>query len=86
MSMLTLNWLAGIVLLAHSLCVLNRMHRRSNHLYRLFYVLLGVGAVAVLTGPLYGYTQPPTGEVLLNAGMAGVVMIGWFAKNRRAVP
>lgn len=85
-SMLLLNWLAGAILLAHSLCVLNRMHHRSNHLYRLFYVLLGVGAVAVVTGPLYGYTQPPPGEVLLNVGMTGVVMVGWFAKNRRAVP
>ena len=86
MSMLTLNWLAGIVLLAHSLCVLNRMHRRSNHLNRLFYVLLGVGAVAVLTGPLYGYTEPPPGEVLLNVGMAGVVVTSWLAKNRRIAP
>lgn len=83
---LILNLLAGAILLGHALCVLNRMTRRSNHLYRLFYVLLGVGAVAVLSGPLYGYTEPPPGEVLLNVGMTGVLMTGWFAKNRRAVP
>lgn len=85
-SILILNWLAGTILLAHSLCVLNRMHRRSNHFYRLFYVLLGVGAIAVLTGPLYGYRQPPLGEVLLNVGMTGVIMVDWFARNRRAAP
>ena len=83
---LILNLLAAAILLGHALCVLNRMTRRSNHLYRMFYVLLGVGAVAVLTGPLYGYTEPPPGEVLLNVGMTGVLMTGWFAKNRRAVP
>ncbi|TDY35081.1 hypothetical protein [Janthinobacterium sp. 75] len=81
-----LNLLAGAILLGHALCVLNRMTRRSNHLYRMFYVLLGVGAVAVLTGPLYGYTEPPPGEVLLNVGMAGVVVTSWLAKNRRTAP
>lgn len=83
---LILNLLAGAILLGHTLCVLNRMTRRSNHLYRLFCVLLGVGAVAVLTGPLYGYTEPQPGEVLLNVGMAGVVVTSWLAKNRRTAP
>ena len=84
--MLILNLLAGAILLCHSLCVLNRMNRHSNHLYRLFYVLMGVGALAVLAGPLYGYTQPAPGEALLKVGMTGVVVIGWLIKNRRAVP
>lgn len=84
--MSTLNWMAAAILLVHCLCVLNCMHRHSNHAYRLAYVLLGVGAIAVLAGPIYGYTRPPTGEVLLNVGMAGVVLVGHFAKNRRAVP
>ena len=83
---LILNLLAGAVLLGHALCVLNCMTRRSNHLYRMFYVLLGVGCLAVLTGPLYGYTEPPPGEVLLNVGMAGIVVTSRLAKNRRAAP
>jgi len=86
MILLILNLLAGASLLCHALCVLNRMDRHSNHLYRLFYSLLGVGAIAVLAGPLYGYTQPQTGEVLLNVGMAGIVVNNWFAKDRRAAP
>ncbi|MGK5008129.1 hypothetical protein [Janthinobacterium sp. MDB2-8] len=82
---LILNLLAGTILLAYSLCVLNRMSHRSNHMFRLFYVLLGVGGLAVLTGPLYGYTQPQMGEVLLNSGMAGIVVASWFAKDRRVI-
>lgn len=84
--MLILNLLSGVILLCHALCVLNRMSWRSNHFYRLFYVLLGVGALAVLAGPIYGYTQPPPGEVLLNFGMTGIVLVSWFDKNRRATP
>lgn len=84
MILLIVNLLAGAALLCHALCVLNHMNRHSNHFYRLFYSLLGVGAIAVLAGPLYGYTQPQPAEVLLNAGMTGIVMASWFAKNRRA--
>lgn len=78
------NLLASLVMLAHAMCVLNRMTYKSNHFYRVFYVVLGVGAFAVLAGPLYGYTRPQIGEVILNVGMTGIVMSSWFMKNRRA--
>jgi hypothetical protein len=79
------NLTASSALLAHSMCILNRMNRKSNHFYRAGYVLLGVGALAVLAGPLYGYRQPQPAEVLFNIGTAFVMIVGWFTKDRRAL-
>jgi len=83
-ALFVINLLASLAMLAHAMCVLNRMTYKSNHFYRVFYVVLGVGALAVLAGPLYGYTNPQIGEVILNVGMTGIVMSSWFLKNRRA--
>lgn len=42
-----------------------------------WHVMVGVGAFAILTGPLYGAQSPGRAEVLVNAGLALYFIVRW---------
>jgi len=81
--LLLFNLVASAALLGHSACVLNRMNHKSNHFFRIGYVVLAVGSAGVLLGPIYGLMRPQLPEVISNAGAASVLITGWFYRNRR---
>lgn len=77
--LLIINLVAAGLILLRALCALNEMTPGAeHHLDRLFCSVLATGAVAVLLGPLYGYTSPQTGEVAMNAGFAGLYAVPWL--------
>jgi hypothetical protein len=81
--LLILNILVGLSLFVHAICVINRMTRTTNHFLRLGYVVMAVGAMGVVAGPLYGYTSPRWTEVLLNLGVAIVLITAWQLPGRK---
>ncbi|MFJ3045325.1 hypothetical protein ACIPEN_05810 [Herbaspirillum chlorophenolicum] len=82
--LLTINLVAAGLILARAVCALNDMTAGAeHHLDRFFCSVLATGAVAVLLGPLYGYTVPPLGEVAMNAGFAGLYAVPWLYETAR---
>jgi len=72
--LMIINMAAAGLLLVHAACALNHMDRRSSHLQRVAYLVLAVGAAAVLVGPLYGYRVPAAAEVATNVGALAVLL------------
>ena len=74
-----LNWLCALVGIVHVICMLSHLGgvewqaMRPRQIaweiaWRLGYAALGAGCAGVLAGPLYGYTNPPGWEVVVNIG------------------
>lgn len=69
--MLVLSLMAAAVIFSVGLFgAINSMDHATRHGIRLAWFALTTGALAILLGPLYGYTQPAWSEVLLNVGTA----------------
>jgi len=49
---------------------LNDMGRATCHYIRAAYVVMAVAAFCILVAPLYGYFEASAGQVLLNIGIA----------------
>lgn len=85
MSLTILNQGAALLLLVHSMCALNFMTRRTNHVQRIAYLVLACGSLAVMLGPLYCYTTPAPAELVINIGAASVILtrvyLDWKARS-----
>ena len=79
--LLDFNIAVGLAILVHAMCVINTMDRSTDHLFRLGYVTLGVGALAVVLGPVYGYSHPPPAETLVNIGAALALIVGTWRRR-----
>lgn len=72
--LLGVNLAAGVALLAHAVCTINHMSARTNHVVRIGYILLAVGATGIVLGPLYGHAEPQASEVITNAAAVLVLI------------
>lgn len=64
-----LNWVCSIIILVHSINVLNHMTPQTNHTIRVMYCLFSVGAFGVFCGPMFGVLADRWGEVVINLGV-----------------
>lgn len=65
-----LNTVAGLGVLWSAICATNRMSLATPWVIRLAYILVGVGAGAVVLAPGYLNRVPTVAELLLVSGMA----------------
>lgn len=65
-----LNTVTGMVVLWSAICATNRMSLATPWAIRLAYILVGVGAGAVVLAPGYLNRAPTVAELLLISGMA----------------
>ncbi len=65
-----LNTVAGLVVLWSAICATNHMSLSTPWVIRLAYILVGVGAGAVVLAPGYLNRAPTVAELLLVSGMA----------------
>jgi uncharacterized membrane protein YfcA len=65
-----LNSTAALVVLWSSVCALSHMTRHTRFDIRIAYILMGVGALAVLLAPGYLGRMPEPGMMLLAWGAA----------------
>jgi hypothetical protein len=65
-----LNSAAALVVLWSSVCALSHMNRHTRFDIRIAYILMGVGALAVLLAPGYLERMPDPGMMLLAWGAA----------------
>lgn len=72
----------ALVALWSAICALNAMSRATSNLVRLAYVLLGVGACAVLLAPGYLNRAPSWAELFLVSGVAALAL---FDRHRSHV-
>lgn len=83
------NWLCAAVIfaaVATRLAHLERSGRSAGcrarwNAWVLAHVLIGLGAFAVMLGPLYGYTTPVAPEVAINAGLALYFGLRWRRRS-----
>ena len=72
-------------ILVHALCVINTITGKSDHLFRVSYILVAVGAASVLMAEIaamQGYLINVPAETILNAGVAMVLIVGrWLRKG-----
>lgn len=80
------NAIACVAVLVHAVCVINHMSRKTNHFIRLAYILLAVGTLGVLVGPLYSSLAPMPAEVLVNAGAALALIVGTHRRQKKGWP
>jgi len=64
----------AVISLWSAICALNAMSRATSNLVRLAYILLGVGACAVLLAPGYLNRAPSGAELFLVSGMAALAL------------
>lgn len=64
------SFLSASLILWASICTLNFMTASTPWPHRISHILLGVGAAAMLLGPLYFDNKPTLGGALLSAGVA----------------
>lgn len=72
----------ALVALWSSICALNVMTRATPVIARLAYILLGVGACAVLLAPGYLNRAPSWAELFLVSGVAALAL---FDRHRSHV-
>lgn len=80
--LLTGNSMAAVTVIWSSICAANQMTRRTGLLVRLAYILLGVGAAALLFAPVYFTRLPTVSEMLLISGVATFSMANKYHKDR----
>lgn len=68
--LISLNTLTGMAVVWSAICTTNRMTRTTPWTIRLAYILVGVGAGAVVLAPGYLDRAPTVAELLLISGMA----------------
>lgn len=78
-----INLIAGGSLLVHAVCVINRMTRKTNHIIRLAYILLAVGALGIVSAPLFGYSAPLVAETIIKVGVAMVLIVGTHYRQKK---
>ena len=78
-----INFVTGAALLVHAVCVINRMSKATNHLIRLAYILLAVGALGVVMGPLYSRSIPAAAEVIIKVGAALALIFGAYRRQKK---
>lgn len=81
-----INLIAGAALLVHAVCVINHMSRRTNHIIRLAYILLAVGALGVVSAPLFGCSAPLVAETIIKVGVAMVLIVGTHYRQKKGWP
>lgn len=84
--LILLNTAACTVLLVHAACAINHMSRETHHAVRLAYILLAVGALGALAGPLYGHAAPTFSEALINAGATIALIVGAHHRHKKGWP
>lgn len=67
---IVLNSISATTVLWTSLCAINRMSRSTYCVIRAAYILISVGAAAVLMAPGYLGRAPTQAELLMICGMA----------------
>jgi hypothetical protein len=70
------NIALGAVISANAILELNRRDPSDSAQYKVGTIALALGGVGVMLGPLYGYSEPPLFEVLLNIG-AAIMVCTW---------
>lgn len=78
-----INSFIGAAVLAHSLCMLNKMHKQTNHAVWFGYILLAVSAFSVAIAPLYGDNHILWSELMFNAGAGLVLIVGWRLQEKQ---
>lgn len=68
--MTAMNTVASTIVLWSAICATNHMCRQTTFLVRAAYIMLGVGAAAVLLAPGYLGRPPTWAELLLICGLA----------------
>lgn len=81
-----INLIAAASLLVHAVCVINHMTRHTNHVIRLAHILLAVGALGVITAPLFGYSVPLVAETIIKVGVAMVLIVGTHYRQKKGWP
>jgi ABC-type polysaccharide/polyol phosphate export permease len=81
-----INLVADAALLVHAVCVINHMSRRTNHLIRLAYILLAVGALGVTSAPLFGYLTPLAAETMIKIGTGMALIVGTYRRQKKGWP
>lgn len=67
--MALLNVVVALGILIHCVCVINKMGGNTPFIYSLAYILLAVGAFAVVIGILYGKLSNEPPEIAMNLGV-----------------
>lgn len=70
-----INSLAALMVLWTAICTLNFMTPRTRPGARVAYVLLGVGAGAMLLGPIYFENKPTVGGTVMATGVALLLIV-----------
>ena len=65
----------GITFLFGTFTAINGMDKKTGHWIRAAWVLVTVGALAIIIGPLYGRTPPDLAETVFSVGLAIFVMV-----------
>lgn len=69
------NVVACVALMYHSVCVINRMSKLTNHFVRFAYILLGVGSLGALITPIESVDANRVVVTMLNSGVALILVI-----------
>lgn len=65
------NFSAALTVFVYCVLALNEMTRRTNHAIRAAFVLLSVGELSMMVGPIFGHVLLSRFEfAVLNAGLA----------------
>lgn len=70
-----INAAAALLVLWTSICTLNFMTPRTPPGSRLAYIFLGVGAAAMLLGPVYFEHKPTVGGTVMATGVALLLIV-----------
>jgi uncharacterized membrane protein HdeD (DUF308 family) len=71
-----LNMAAAAVIVAHGIfSVINSMSHRTGHAMRFAWVMLTMGALGVLVGPVFGRLPPGPSFTFVLAGLAVSIIV-----------
>ena len=77
------NTAAGMAVLWSAICATNRMSLATPWVIRLAYILVGVGACAVVLAPGYLNRAPTVAELPLVSGMALLTLVDRRRRHSR---
>ena len=81
--MATLNVIVSMGILIHGVCMINKMGGHTPFIYSFAYILLAVGAFAVVIGILYGKLSNEPPEICMNLGVLIICLCDTYFPHKK---
>lgn len=86
LALVALNTVFTGVILWITVCAVDLMSKRTDHLVRAAYLLIGIASLAICLEPFFLPTTPSYGQVALAAGVSSLMLLDRRSRRRLLKP